>query len=56
MLNMSAGDVLVIFDIRRYEHDMTTLAEVAKANGVQIILSRINGHRRWRATRCTPSV
>lgn len=38
MLNMSAGDVLVIFDIRRYEHDMTTLAEVAKANGVQIIL------------------
>lgn len=38
MLNMSAGDVLVIFDIRRYEHDMATLAEVAHANGVSILL------------------
>lgn len=38
MLNMSAGDLLVIFDIRRYEHDMATLAEVAHANGVSILL------------------
>jgi DNA-binding MurR/RpiR family transcriptional regulator len=38
MLNMNAGDVLVIFDIRRYEHDMATLAEVAHANGVSILL------------------
>jgi DNA-binding MurR/RpiR family transcriptional regulator len=38
MLNMSAGDVLVIFDIRRYEHDMATLAEVAHSNGVSILL------------------
>jgi len=38
MLNMSAGDVLVIFDIRRYEHDMAALAEVAHANGVSILL------------------
>lgn len=38
MLNMSRGDVLVIFDIRRYEADMATLAEVAKASGVEIVL------------------
>lgn len=38
VLNMSPGDVLVIFDIRRYEQEMATLAEVAKANGVSIIL------------------
>lgn len=38
VLNMSAGDVLVIFDIRRYEADMETLAEVARASGVEIIL------------------
>ena len=38
VLNMSAGDVLVIFDIRRYEQEMATLAEVAKASGVVIIL------------------
>ncbi|SMC60190.1 MurR/RpiR family transcriptional regulator [Rhizobium sp. RU36D] len=38
MLNMSRGDVLVIFDIRRYEADMVTLAEVAKASGVEIVL------------------
>ncbi|WP_416795376.1 MurR/RpiR family transcriptional regulator [Ciceribacter azotifigens] len=38
VLNMNTGDVLVIFDIRRYEADMTTLAAVAKAAGVQIIL------------------
>lgn len=38
MLNMNAGDVLVIFDIRRYEQDMATLAEVAHTNGVQILL------------------
>lgn len=38
VLNMNAGDVLVIFDIRRYEQEMATLAEVAKASGVVIIL------------------
>jgi DNA-binding MurR/RpiR family transcriptional regulator len=38
VLNMNAGDVLVIFDIRRYEQDMATLAEVAHANGVSILL------------------
>lgn len=38
VLNMQAGDVLVIFDIRRYEADLTTLAKVAKANKVEIIL------------------
>jgi len=38
VLNMQAGDVLVIFDIRRYEADLTTLAKVAKANNVEIIL------------------
>jgi DNA-binding MurR/RpiR family transcriptional regulator len=38
VLNMNPGDVLVIFDIRRYEQEMATLAEVAKANGVVIVL------------------
>ena len=38
VLNMNAGDVLVIFDIRRYEQEMATLAEAARANGVVIIL------------------
>ncbi|MCM2471949.1 MurR/RpiR family transcriptional regulator [Rhizobium sp. CG5] len=38
VLNMSAGDVLVIFDIRRYEADMVTLAEVASRAGIEIIL------------------
>ena len=38
VLNMNRGDVLVIFDIRRYEQEMATLAEVARQNGVVIIL------------------
>ncbi|MFN7011607.1 MAG: MurR/RpiR family transcriptional regulator [Allorhizobium sp.] len=38
MLNMSAGDVLVIFDIRRYEDDIATLATVARDVGVTIVL------------------
>ncbi len=38
VLNMSTGDVLVIFDIRRYEQEMATLAEAAKAAGVVILL------------------
>ncbi|MFD1747015.1 MurR/RpiR family transcriptional regulator [Rhizobium helianthi] len=38
LLNMSAGDVIVIFDIRRYEQELATLAETAAASGVIIIL------------------
>jgi DNA-binding MurR/RpiR family transcriptional regulator len=38
LLNMSAGDVLVIFDIRRYEQELATLAEAAAASGVVIVL------------------
>lgn len=38
VLNMNRGDVLVIFDIRRYEQEMATLAEVATQNGVVIVL------------------
>jgi DNA-binding MurR/RpiR family transcriptional regulator len=38
VLNMKAGDVLVIFDIRRYEQEMATLAEAAAAAGVVIVL------------------
>ncbi|MCJ8518460.1 DNA-binding MurR/RpiR family transcriptional regulator [Pseudorhizobium tarimense] len=38
VLNMNRGDVLVIFDIRRYEQEMATLAEVAKSSGIVIIL------------------
>ncbi len=38
VLNMKAGDVFVIFDIRRYEHDLLRLADMAKTRGVEIIL------------------
>jgi DNA-binding MurR/RpiR family transcriptional regulator len=38
VLNMKPGDVLVIFDIRRYEQEMATLAEAARAAGVVILL------------------
>jgi DNA-binding MurR/RpiR family transcriptional regulator len=38
VLNMRAGDVLVIFDIRRYEQEMATLAEAAAAAGIVILL------------------
>ncbi|RWX78521.1 MurR/RpiR family transcriptional regulator [Neorhizobium lilium] len=38
VLNMKPGDVLVIFDIRRYEQEMATLAEAAAAAGVVIVL------------------
>ncbi|MBZ0163556.1 MAG: SIS domain-containing protein, partial [Notoacmeibacter sp.] len=32
------GDVLVVFDIRRYEHDIHRLADMARARGVEIVL------------------
>ena len=35
---MAKGDVLVAFDIRRYERDILKLAEMAKAKGVVLIL------------------
>jgi DNA-binding MurR/RpiR family transcriptional regulator len=38
VLNMRAGDVLVAFDIRRYEHEISRLAEMAKAKGVTLVL------------------
>lgn len=38
VLNMKAGDVLVIFDIRRYEQEMETLGRVAHERGVKIVL------------------
>lgn len=38
VLNMTEGDVLVIFDIRRYEVEMSTLAELARRRGVEIVL------------------
>ena len=38
LLDMKSGDVLVMFDVRRYEHDLLRLAELAKERGVEIIL------------------
>nr|WP_256117218.1 MurR/RpiR family transcriptional regulator [Shinella lacus] len=38
VLNMKAGDVLVIFDIRRYEQEMETLGRIARERGVEIVL------------------
>ncbi len=38
VLNMNDGDVLIIFDIRRYEHGMLHLSEMAKARGTTVVL------------------
>ena len=38
VLNMKKGDVLITFDIRRYERDILRLAEIAKDRGVELIL------------------
>ncbi len=38
ILNMRAGDVLVVFDIRRYERDILRLAEMAKSKDVTLVL------------------
>jgi DNA-binding MurR/RpiR family transcriptional regulator len=38
VLNMQAGDVLVAFDVRRYEHGILWLAETARAKGVELVL------------------
>jgi DNA-binding MurR/RpiR family transcriptional regulator len=38
LLNMKAGDLLVIFDVRRYENDLHKFAELAASRGVEIVL------------------
>lgn len=38
ILDMNAGDVLVIYDIRRYQNAALKLAEIAQARGVEIVL------------------
>ncbi len=38
LLNVNKGDVLVIFDIRRYEADLLELAKLAAERGAEIIL------------------
>lgn len=38
VLNMNPGDVLVIFDIRRYEQEMVNLAAAARRRGAEIIV------------------
>ncbi|WP_377291063.1 MurR/RpiR family transcriptional regulator [Rhizobium sp. SG2393] len=38
IIDMRPGDVLVIFDIRRYEQEMETFARIARARGVEIVL------------------
>ncbi len=38
VLNMKPRDILVAFDIRRYEHDILRLVEMAKARGVVVVL------------------
>lgn len=38
LLNMKRGDVLVVFDIRRYENDLIELATLASRQGVHIVL------------------
>ncbi|MBL4928727.1 MurR/RpiR family transcriptional regulator [Fuscibacter oryzae] len=38
MLDMKAGDVMLVFDIRRYENAVLQMAEMAKEQGAEIIL------------------
>ena len=38
VLDMTHGDVLLMFDIRRYETNLLRLAELAKDRGVTVIL------------------
>ena len=38
LLSLKEGDVLVMFDMRRYEQDLLRFAEMAQARGVRIIL------------------
>jgi DNA-binding MurR/RpiR family transcriptional regulator len=38
LLEMKQGDVLVVFDIRRYEPSMQQFAELAHAQGVEVVL------------------
>lgn len=38
LLDMQAGDVLLVFDIRRYENAVLQVAEMAKERGAEIVL------------------
>ncbi len=38
LLDMAAGDVLLVFDIRRYENAVLQVAEMARGQGVEIVL------------------
>ena len=38
MLDMTAGDVMLVFDIRRYENAVLQMTEMAKEQGAEIIL------------------
>lgn len=38
LLSLKAGDVLVMFDMRRYEQDLLRFAEMAQARGVRVVL------------------
>lgn len=38
VLNMNPGDLLIIFDIRRYEQEMVNLAAAARRHGAEIIV------------------
>ncbi|WP_426416215.1 MurR/RpiR family transcriptional regulator [Aestuariirhabdus sp. LZHN29] len=38
LLNMEEGDVLVAFDIRRYEHNILHFAKMARERGVKLVL------------------
>ncbi len=38
LLNMGKGDVLVLFDVRRYEANLSDLARLAEKRGIRIVL------------------
>jgi DNA-binding MurR/RpiR family transcriptional regulator len=38
VLNMKKGDILVAFDVRRYEHNILNLTRLARERGVKVVL------------------
>jgi len=38
ILNMQKGDMLIAFDVRRYEHNIINLTKIARDRGVRIVL------------------
>ena len=56
LLDMNAGSVLILFDIRRYESELAKLAKLAKEQGPRLSSSPISGARLWAGSRTIRSM